>query len=78
MVVDLRPVDGADRRDADRAAAVGVLLEAVLVVELRVALERRLRARRRAASAAAGSISVRPMYSPCAVAGSSALLIRVM
>ncbi len=77
VVVDLGPVDRADRRDADPAAAVGVLLVAVLVVELRVALERRLSA---AASgpAAAGSISVSPMYSPWEAAGSSALLMRVM
>ena len=78
MVVDLDPLDGADRRDADAAAAVGVLLEAVLVVELRVAPPGRLervgqRRRRRPARSAS-----RPMYSPCAVAGSSALLMRVM
>ena len=38
VVVDLDPVDAADRRDADAPAAVGELLEAVLVVEPRVAL----------------------------------------
>ncbi len=37
MVVDLDPLDRVDRRDADVPAAVGELLEAVLVVELRVA-----------------------------------------
>ena len=76
VVVDLDPLDDADRRDADAAAAVGELLEAVLVVELRVAPPGRLervgqRGRRRA-----GSISVTPMYSPCAVAGSSDLWMR--
>ena len=77
VVVDLDPLDLADRRDADVAAAVGVLLEAVLVVELRVALEGGLSASA-SPSAASGSISVSPMYSPCAVAGSSALVIRVI
>ena len=76
VVVDLDPLDRADRGDADLPAAVGELLEAVLVVELRVALARWPAARRRGRSAAAGSISVTPMYSPCAVAGSSALLMR--
>src|SRR4051794_27287279 len=42
VVVDLDPLDGADRRDADAPATVGVLLEAVLVVELRVASPYRL------------------------------------
>ena len=49
VVVDLDPLDRADRRDADAPAAVGVLLEAVLVVELRVALARSPPARRPAA-----------------------------
>src|SRR3954469_1611277 len=42
VVVDLDPLDVADRRGAHAAAAVGELLEAVLVVELRVALPGRL------------------------------------
>src|SRR3954467_1522325 len=37
VVVDLHPLDLADRRSAHAAAAVGELLEAVLVVELGVA-----------------------------------------
>src|SRR3954451_21519250 len=36
VVVDFDPRDGPDRRDANVPASVGVLLEAVLVVELRV------------------------------------------
>ena len=78
VVVDLGPLDRADRRDADVAAAVGVLLEAVLVVELRVALERRLqRVGERRPPPPARSASgrcTRPARSP----GSSALLMRVM
>src|SRR3954447_10446133 len=42
VVVDLDPLDAADRGHADAAAAVGELLEAILVVELRVALPGRL------------------------------------
>src|SRR5262249_50273008 len=38
VVVDLAPVDRADRGRADRAAAVHELLEAVLVIELGIAL----------------------------------------
>ena len=42
LVVDLDPLEAAHGRDADAPAAVGVLLEAVLVVQRRVALPGRL------------------------------------
>src|ERR687884_481651 len=42
VVVDLDPLDTADRRDADAPPAVDQLLEAVLVVERRVAAPGRL------------------------------------
>src|SRR4051812_12972131 len=42
VVVDLDPLDAADRGHAHPATSVGELLEAVLVVELRVALPGRL------------------------------------
>ena len=76
VVVDLDPLDGPDRRDADAPAAVGELLEAVLVVERAGRARQVASSASASAAAAAGSISVTPMYSPCAVAGSSALLMR--
>ena len=61
---------------ADAPAAVGELLEAVLVVERRVAPPRRLeRVGQRLGGRAARSAS-RRCTRPCAVAGSSALLMR--
>ena len=76
VVVDLDPLDGADRGDADAPAAVGELLEAVLVVE-------RGSRRQVASSASASGAARRPARSasrrctrPARSRGSSALLMR--
>ena len=75
VVVDLDPLEAADRRDADPPAAVGVLLEAVLVVELRVAPPGRLeRVGQRRPPPRARSASAR-CTRPAAAAGSCALLM---
>ena len=67
VVVDLYPLDRTDRSDAHAPAAVGELLEAVLVVQRRIAPPGRLERVRERPAAAARSASrrcTRPARSP--------------